>query len=68
LRDNPQSYEKVTIGPGAWLGAGAVVMADVGPRAVVGAGAVVVHPVSPAARVGGVPARPLPTVALAQAG
>jgi len=59
MRDNEQAFTKVTIGQGAWLGAGAIVMADVGDRAVVGAGAVVTKPVEAAARVGGVPARPL---------
>jgi acetyltransferase-like isoleucine patch superfamily enzyme len=61
LRDNEQQFSKVTIGRGAWLGAGAIVMADVGAGAVVAAGAVVVKPVGPGERVGGVPARALPT-------
>ena len=59
LRDNKQTYEKVTIGRGAWIGAGAVVMADVGEGAVVAAGAVVVEPVPAGVRVGGVPAKQL---------
>ena len=59
LRANEQMYTQVTVGPGAWLGAAAVVMADVGADAIVGAGAVVVEPVAPEARVGGTPARPL---------
>lgn len=59
LQDNEQSYCKVVIGDGAWLGASAVVMADVGPRAVVGAGAVVVKPVEPGSKVVGCPARPI---------
>jgi len=58
-RDQPRQYHEVTIGDGAWIGAGAVVMADVGAQAVVGAGAVVVHPVAPGACVVGVPARPV---------
>ncbi len=59
LRDNPQAYQRVRIGRGAWIGSGAVVMADVGEGAVVAAGAVVVKPVPAYARVGGVPAKPL---------
>lgn len=59
MHDAPQTFTKVTIGKGAWLGAGAVVMADVGEGAVVAAGAVVVKPVPAGAKVGGVPARPL---------
>jgi virginiamycin A acetyltransferase len=61
LRDNEQVYECVTIGRGSWIGAGAIVMADVGPGAVVAAGAVVVKPVPAGARVGGVPAKSLGT-------
>ncbi|MFP4145330.1 MAG: acyltransferase [Phycisphaeraceae bacterium] len=57
---------EVRIGRRAWIGANAVIMADVGDGAVVGAGAVVVRPVPAGARVGGVPARmlggPLPAV------
>ncbi len=59
IRDNKQQYRCVTIGRGAWIGAGAVVMADVGAGAVVAAGAVVVNPVAAGVRVGGVPAKTL---------
>lgn len=59
LRDNEQTFSKVTIGKGSWIGAGAIVMADVGEGAVVAAGAVVVKPVPAGAKVGGVPAKPL---------
>ncbi len=58
-RDNEQVFTKVTIGRGAGVGAGAIVMADVGERAVVGAGAVVVKPVPAGASVAGVPAVPI---------
>lgn len=44
------------LGDGCWIGAGAVVMADVGARAVVGAGAVVTKPVPVGATVVGNPA------------
>ncbi|MCC5827869.1 MAG: hypothetical protein JJU36_00350 [Phycisphaeraceae bacterium] len=53
------SYRQVRIGAGAWIGAGAIVMADVGEGAIVAAGAVVVKPVAAGARVGGVPAKPI---------
>ena len=59
MRDNEHQYTQVTIGRGAWIGANAVVMADVGPGAVVGAGAVVVKPVAPNTKAGGVPAKQL---------
>jgi acetyltransferase-like isoleucine patch superfamily enzyme len=54
LRLPPQ---KVRIGAGAWIGAHAVVMANVGQATVVGAGAVVVQPLPPHALAVGVPAR-----------
>lgn len=63
MRDNPQTFTRVSIGRGAWLGAASVVMANVGANAVVGAGAVVVKPVAESAKVGGVPAKVLPTSA-----
>jgi acetyltransferase-like isoleucine patch superfamily enzyme len=45
------------IGSGSWIGAHAVVMADVGRGAVIGAGAVVVKPIPPGATAVGNPAR-----------
>ncbi len=59
LHKNSHVYQTITIGKGAWIGAGAVVMADVGEGAIVGAGAVVTKPVAAGDRVGGVPARSL---------
>lgn len=47
----------ITIGRGAWIGAGAVVMADIGHDAIVGAGAIVTKPVPPFAVVAGNPAK-----------
>lgn len=61
LRDNEQTFTQVTIGKGAWIGAGAIIMASVGEGAIVGAGAVVTRPVPPATKVAGVPAKPLPS-------
>jgi acetyltransferase-like isoleucine patch superfamily enzyme len=52
-------HTPIHIGRGAWIGANAVVMADVGQGAIVGAGAVVTRPVAPGATVAGVPARPI---------
>lgn len=57
LREQTQVYSRICIGPHAWLGAGAVIMADVGEGAIVGAGAVVTNPVPPMAVAVGVPAR-----------
>lgn len=48
---------RVSIGKDCWIGAGAILMADVGDGAVVAAGAVVTLPVPPMAVVGGVPAK-----------
>lgn len=64
--DQAPQFTRVTIGAGAWLGAGAIVMADIGDQAVVAAGAVVVKPVENGSRVGGVPARPLNHSAVGQ--
>lgn len=50
-------FKKVEIGDGAWIGAGAIIMADVGKDAIVGAGSVVTKPVLNNYIVGGVPAR-----------
>ena len=57
IRDQPGTVERVRIGEGAWIGANAIVMADVGAHAVVAAGAVVTRPVAPYAIVAGIPAR-----------
>jgi len=51
------THRPIRIGKGAWIGANAVVMADVGEGAIVGAGAVVTRPVPAHATVVGVPAR-----------
>jgi acetyltransferase-like isoleucine patch superfamily enzyme len=59
MRDQPQCYQRVHIGRGAWIGAGAIVMADVGCDAVVGAGAVVTRSIPAGCVAVGVPARPI---------
>lgn len=59
LQHGDVRYERVTVGRRAWLGANAVVMANIGESAIVGAGAVVAKPVEPEAKVVGVPAKPL---------
>jgi virginiamycin A acetyltransferase len=49
----------VTIGAGAWIGAGAIVLADIGPGTVVAAGSVVTKPLPENVIAAGVPARVL---------
>jgi acetyltransferase-like isoleucine patch superfamily enzyme len=51
------SFERIEIGPHAWIGEAATVMASVGPQSAVAAGAVVAAPVSDGIVVGGNPAR-----------
>ena len=53
------AHETIQIGRRAWIGANAVVMADVGEGAIIGAGAVVTKPVPAGVTVVGVPAKPL---------
>ena len=67
LHDNEPNSERIIIEDGAWLGAGAIVMADVGSGAIVAAGAVVTRPIPARSRVAGVPARPLESKAQARA-
>ncbi|MCA9131777.1 MAG: hypothetical protein KDA45_01425 [Planctomycetales bacterium] len=59
MQQQEQRYQRVTIGRGAWIGAGAIVMADVGAGAIVGAGAVVNRPIPAHHLAAGVPARVL---------
>ena len=49
--------ETVTIGADCWIGAGAIVMADVGARSTIGAGSVVVDAIPPDSVAVGSPAR-----------
>ncbi|HKB03850.1 MAG TPA: acyltransferase [Gemmataceae bacterium] len=57
IREQAGEFTHVTIGAGSWVGAGAVVMADVGRDVIVGAGAVVTRPIADAVIAAGVPAR-----------
>ncbi len=57
MHEQTQTYSPVSIGCGAWIGAGAIIMADVGDHAIIGAGAVVNKPIPAGAIAVGVPAR-----------
>ncbi len=57
IRDQGEDRRIVRIGAGSWIGAGAVVMADVGCDSIVGAGAVVTAPIPDRVVAAGVPAR-----------
>jgi virginiamycin A acetyltransferase len=61
IRDQAGRREMVTIGESAWIGSGAIVMADVGADSVVGAGAVVTRSIPEGVVAGGVPARIIKT-------
>ena len=45
IREQPGEHRMVRIGAGAWIGNGAVILADVGQGAVIGAGSVVTKPI-----------------------
>jgi virginiamycin A acetyltransferase len=57
LSSGPARFDRVTIGPGSWVGEGAIIMADVGSACIVSAGSVVGKPVPDGCLVGGNPAR-----------
>lgn len=57
MRDQPGRVRVVTVGPDAWIGAGARVLTDVAQGTVVGAGAVVTRIAPAHAVIAGVPAR-----------
>jgi virginiamycin A acetyltransferase len=61
IRDQGSAERLVRIGAGSWIGAAAVVMADVGANSIVGAGAVVTQAVPGTVVAAGVPARVLRT-------
>ena len=62
MQSQEQVYERVRVGIGAWIGTGAVVMADVGEHSIIGAGAVVNKPIPPYSVAVGVPARVVKTL------
>ncbi|MBA4065497.1 MAG: acyltransferase [Isosphaera sp.] len=57
IREQGGERTVVTVGAGAWVGTGAIVMADVGRGTVVAAGAVVTRPLPDNVVAAGVPAR-----------
>ena len=57
IRDQDEERRMVRIGSGTWIGAGAIIMADVGRDSIDGAGAVVTRPVPDRVLAAGVPAR-----------
>lgn len=57
IREQEGIITHIHLGAGCWIGAGAVVMADVGANSIVGAGAVVVKAVPANTIAAGVPAR-----------
>jgi virginiamycin A acetyltransferase len=59
MRDQPGQPICVHVREGAWIGNGAILLADVGRHAIVAAGAVVTRPVPDYAVAAGVPARVL---------
>ena len=52
-----EEFEPVVIGADCWIGASAIIMADVGPGTTIGAGAVVTHPIPAGVTAVGNPAR-----------
>lgn len=58
-----EEFKPVSIGADCWIGASAIVMADIGPETTIGAGAVVTRPVPTRVVAAGNPARLLERVA-----
>jgi virginiamycin A acetyltransferase len=57
---NLDHFVQVAIGPDCWIGASAIVMADLGEQVTIGAGSVVTRPIPAKSTAVGSPARPLP--------
>jgi virginiamycin A acetyltransferase len=62
LSSDESAFETVVIGSDCWIGAGAIVMADVGSGTTIGAGAIVVKPIPPGTVAVGNPARVIKTI------
>lgn len=63
FQGQPQKFTHINIGSNCWIGANAVIMADIGEHAIVGAGSVVIREVETCTVVAGVPARVIRTTA-----
>ena len=59
LRNQPGARGCVRIGANSWIGAAAVIMADIGPATIIGAGSVVTKPIPGHVVAAGIPARVL---------
>jgi acetyltransferase-like isoleucine patch superfamily enzyme len=59
---NEEEFPSISIGADCWIGASAIVMADIGPGTTIGAGAVVTRPMPMKVVAVGNPARPLEAV------
>ncbi len=57
IREQGGQRQRITIGHGAWIGSGAIVLADVGRGTIVGAGSVVTKPLPDNVIAAGVPAK-----------
>lgn len=57
MQSQPQRYQVVRVGRDSWIGAGAIIMAEVGEHCVIGAGAVVTRPIPDYCVAVGVPAK-----------
>ncbi|MFM8326871.1 MAG: acyltransferase [Pirellulaceae bacterium] len=57
IRDQPGKLQQITIGRDSWIGAGAIILANVSEQSVVAAGSVVTKTFPPRSILGGVPAK-----------
>jgi virginiamycin A acetyltransferase len=57
LSDEGRQFIEIVVGQDCWIGASAVIMADIGAGSTVAPGSIVLTPVAPGAIVGGNPAR-----------